>query len=173
MKVGVVLISFVVLISGCEPERDVARDGKALNRSPMAKATPSATAESDHFRLLAQRGVFKVYGPKRVWGLCPPNPLPLTRDDLHDAERAVIMASESRKMMGKGFDPRGARARADLGSEVGVIGYARKSCGEGTVARTAVVNIHFPKMEPSASLSSATFYVSRQQRGWMLWDWPS
>lgn len=173
MKLGAVVVTFAVITSACEPGADLSRGGQSLTPSPTEKARPRATAAPDHFRLVARRGAFKVYAPKRLWGLCPPNPLPLSRDHLKDAERAVVRAAESGQMTGKGFDPRGARARAFLGSEGGVFKYARKKCGEEVVARTAIVDIHFPKMEPSASLSNSTFYVSREQRGWILWDWPS
>lgn len=127
------------------------------------------------YPLVAERGSLKVYapGPGQPWGWCPEEPLSLDQADLRQAEQAVLLTVHESSNKSEGFDPRGATARAALGSEVGVFTYARKRCGDVVVERTSVVDVSFPKMSWSASLSSATFYVSREERGWVVWDWPS
>jgi hypothetical protein len=42
-------------------------------------------------------------------------------------------------------------------------------CGQVVGGRTWVVEIHFPKLEPSASLSQGQAFVSRFQSGWRVW----
>lgn len=42
-------------------------------------------------------------------------------------------------------------------------------CGPGVGSRTWVVEIHFPKLEPSASLSQGQAFVSRFRSGWRVW----
>ena len=42
-------------------------------------------------------------------------------------------------------------------------------CGPEVGSRTWVVEIHFPKLEPSASLSQGQAFVSRFRAGWRVW----
>jgi hypothetical protein len=53
-------------------------------------------------------------------------------------------------------------------------GGAKRQCGETTQERTVVVDLRFPAMEPSASLSQGTVYVARMGRGdqadYRVWD---
>jgi hypothetical protein len=42
-------------------------------------------------------------------------------------------------------------------------------CGPVVGARTWVVEIRFPKLEPSASLSQGQAFVSRFRSGWQVW----
>lgn len=42
-------------------------------------------------------------------------------------------------------------------------------CGEQVGGRTWVVELHFPEMEPSASLSNGQLFVSRFRDGWWAW----
>lgn len=173
MKVAAVVISAAMVITACETGNDVPRAANHASPSTTERRRPHATASADHFTLVARRGDFKVYAPRRLWGLCPADPLPLTRHELRDAERAVVLAANSGGTADNGFDPRGARARAAFGSDRRVFKGTQKRCGAETVNRTAVVDIRFPEMEPGASLSSSMFYVSKEPRGWVLWDWPS
>ena len=42
-------------------------------------------------------------------------------------------------------------------------------CGPVVGRRTWVVEMHFPKLEPSASLSQGQAFVSRFRSGWRVW----
>jgi hypothetical protein len=48
--------------------------------------------------------------------------------------------------------------------------YVRNACGAGFERRAAAVSIRYPRIEPiSASLSQATFALSRTPSGWVVW----
>lgn len=113
-----------------------------------------------------------VYAPGRgqPWGWCPREPLaPPT--DLAQAENAVLVAIEH-ESEGTGFDAREARIAATPGSETGTFDYVRTRCGNAVADWTVVANATFPHMLPSASLSQATYYLIREERGWGVWDRP-
>ena len=42
-------------------------------------------------------------------------------------------------------------------------------CGPEVGSRTWVVEIYFPKLEPSASMSQGQAFVSRFRSGWRVW----
>jgi hypothetical protein len=42
-------------------------------------------------------------------------------------------------------------------------------CGPVVGSRTWVIEMHFPKLEPSASLSQGQAFVSRFRSGWRVW----
>jgi len=46
---------------------------------------------------------------------------------------------------------------------------ALNMCGSVVGGRTWIVELHFPKLEPSASLSQGQAFVSRFRSGWRVW----
>ena len=54
-------------------------------------------------------------------------------------------------------------------SRQGVGGIAMRMCGSLVGGRTWVVEMHFPNLEPSASLSQGQAFVSRFRSGWRVW----
>jgi len=46
---------------------------------------------------------------------------------------------------------------------------ALNMCGPVVGGRTWIVELHFPKLEPSASLSQGQAFVSRFRSGWRVW----
>lgn len=42
-------------------------------------------------------------------------------------------------------------------------------CGQEVANRTWIVELHFPRLEPSASLSQGQAFVSRFASGWRVW----
>ena len=57
--------------------------------------------------------------------------------------------------------------RADTG--LGRGGEVKSQCGAGTQQRTVVVDLQFPSLSPSASLSQGTVFVSRFGDGYQVW----
>ena len=51
----------------------------------------------------------------------------------------------------------------------GFAAIALRMCGSVVGKRTWVVEMHFPKLEPSASLSQGQAFVSRFRSGWRVW----
>lgn len=69
-----------------------------------------------------------------------------------------------------GIDPAGAIVRGY--SSAGVRGgLARGLCGIRARERSVVVTARFPRVTFSAALSQATYYVSREPRGWLVWGY--
>jgi len=58
-------------------------------------------------------------------------------------------------------------ARAPFDSERGP--QAKEECGKKAWRRTVVVYLHFPAIEPSASLSQGVLFVSRFDDGYKVW----
>jgi hypothetical protein len=48
-------------------------------------------------------------------------------------------------------------------------GEVKSQCGAGTQQRTVVVDLQFPSLSPSASLSQGTVFVSRFGDGYQVW----
>jgi hypothetical protein len=54
-------------------------------------------------------------------------------------------------------------------SDVGFAGVAYHLCGSFVGKRTWVVEMRFPRLEPSASLSQGQAFTSRFESGWRVW----
>ncbi len=69
----------------------------------------------------------------------------------------------------KAINTRGATI---VTSELGEIdgAYVAHQCGEAAQKKTVVVQLRFPKMLPSASLSEGIVFVSRFQDGYHVWE---
>jgi hypothetical protein len=135
----------------------------------------NAAVKEQPYPLLVDRGGLRIFGPGagQGWSRCPRGALPLRARDLRTAERAALHLVQVFVRQGRyrGRDTRGANARAArLGSGVWTrSGLAKSTCGRAIVPRTAAVGVGFPRVTWSASLSSATFFVSRVREGWIVW----
>jgi hypothetical protein len=138
----------------------------------LAFAAPAAAAPQP-YPVLVERDGLRVYGPVRsgTWGRCPRAAQPVRDRDLRVAARAALLAVPRLYRNDKQIDVRGATARsARLGTAVWTRwGLARSTCGRRAEARTIAVGVGFPRVNWSASLSSATFFVSRVRDGWVIW----
>ena len=117
------------------------------------------------YPVLVERAGVRVYARAEglPWGRCPRGALPVRTRDLHGARRAVLLAVPPLYRDERPVDVRGAWARAArLGAaEWTRSGLARSTCGAEVARRTTAVAVRFPRVTWSASLSSATFFVSR------------
>lgn len=125
------------------------------------------------YPVLVERGGVRVYARAdgQPWGRCPRGSLPVRTRDLNVARKAVLLAVPRLYRQEKLVDVRGARARAArLGAaEWTRAGLARSTCGTEVARRTIAVGVGFPRVTWSASVSSATFFVSRVADGWVIW----
>jgi hypothetical protein len=86
--------------------------------------------------------------------------------------RAAEQALDEVALDYQGVDTRHARVQASdrtafagaRGSEV------RRQCGAKAARRTVVVQLLFPRMLPSASLSQGVVFVARFPRGYRIWE---
>ena len=137
----------------------------------LVLAAPAAGARQP-YPVLVQRDGLRVYAPAKsgTWGRCPRTAQPVRDRDLPTAARATLLAVPLLYRNDRGVDVRDATARA---ARLGVVwtrsGLARATCGARVAARTIAVNVRFPRVTWSASLSSAVFFVSRVPDGWVIW----
>jgi len=102
-----------------------------------------------------------------VLGRCPSHPLPLPPEAVaRAADQARIQAPVLYRGSGLAVVVRSALApyAGPRGSEVSA------QCGARVVRRTVVVDLFFPKMLPSASLSQGTVFVSLSGTGYQVWE---
>lgn len=141
-----------------------------MTLAALAVGTPAAGTQP--YPVLVERAGSRVYAPAagQAWGRCPRQAQPLRHRDLMGASRATLLAIP-RLYARDALDHRGARARAArLGTaEWTRSGLARSSCGSRVAARTLAVGVGFPRITFSASMSSATYFVSRVPDGWVIW----
>ncbi len=105
------------------------------------------------------------------FGRCP-NPPPLTFDP--DAGvNAVAAARAALPTLYRNIETAGYQVRAaGPATATSVAGYgaiAGTLCGQLARSRTYVVELYFPAMEPSASLSQGQLFASRLGVGWQVW----
>ena len=142
-----------------------------------ASPSPSRKEDAGLYPLLAESDSIRVYAPARgqPWGWCPSEAQQLSADDVAEAKRAAFI----------GIDVLYARTKPPLSTEGATAwgGLARKSKTEGTLAktecggkaraRTIFIVIDLPQVaEFSASLSRPVFYLSRYDKGWIMWHQP-
>lgn len=99
---------------------------------------------------------------------CPAAILPLPAAGVsHAATRALAEAAR----LYPGLNTRGAEVMAaDRSAFAGVRGREVGSlCGQKVAARTVVVQMLFPRMLPSASLSEAVVFAGRFAHGYRVW----
>jgi hypothetical protein len=99
---------------------------------------------------------------------CPAGILPLPAAGVqHAADQALAEAAK----LYPGLNTRGAEAMAaDRSAFAGVRGREVSSlCGTKVAARTVVVQMLFPRMLPSASLSQSVVFAGRFATGYRVW----
>jgi hypothetical protein len=118
-------------------------------------------------RVRARRAVIAA----AAGGACPRKALPLPPDALAGATRAALREAPSLYGGTRGIDTRDRRAtRAALANVAGTRGsQVRRECGRRVQRRTVVVDLEFPRMLPSASLSQGTLFIARLRRGYQVW----
>ena len=99
---------------------------------------------------------------------CPQAALPLRADGV---QRAADAALASAARLYPGLNTRGTEVMAaDRSAFAGVRGDQVKFlCGQRLADRTVVVQMLFPRMLPSASLSEAVVFVARFATGYRVW----
>jgi hypothetical protein len=99
---------------------------------------------------------------------CPEGALRLTRDA--PAPAIVAALTEASGAYGE-IDTERARVNvAARATSAGARGrMVRRMCGRRVARRTVVVDLFFPAMLPSASLSQGTVFVSRVADGYHIW----
>lgn len=98
---------------------------------------------------------------------CPQEILRLSRDAPAPATLAALAEAPDAY---SGIDTERARAEAGAratSAERG--GMVRRMCGNSVARRTVVVDLLFPELRPSASLSQGTVFVSRFADGYHIW----
>jgi hypothetical protein len=130
--------------------------GSAIAATVMAAALVSALAAGT------------AAGSSTANGVCPAGALQLPKDAVARASRTAL-ASAAKEYRGlktagaKVTSGRRATAAGPRGEQVG------RDCGAKARARTVVVELQFPRMEPSASLSEGVVDVSRFPGGYRVW----
>lgn len=146
MRRAVLSIAFassVLVVAGCVQ----ASGGGKVVRSPASlKSTASLAAVKD----------------------CPA-PLRLPGNGIAPAANRAL---DEAKRLYDGIDTTNARAtQAARGPAAGVRGrQIKKECGLKVQRRSVVVELFFPKMRESASLSQGTVFVSRFRRSYKVWE---
>jgi len=99
-------------------------------------------------------------------GQCPTNPLALPSEAV---ARAADQARIQAPALAKGFGPAVVElsARAAYAGAYG--GIVKHLCGKLAFRRSVVVELLFPKMLPSASLSQGVVFVSLFSTGYQVW----
>lgn len=143
---------------------------RSLVASVLCALLFASPATAGPYRLIVERDGLRVYGPAS--GTCPRGVLAVSHADVRTARRAVLLAAP-KLYLGRG---RAYRAVGSTGAGLAPV-YPRsrgaKECGKRIFKRTIVVDVVFPHVARwSASLSQATFLVSRIRRGWVIWGQP-
>lgn len=155
---------------------------------PVAAATPTVSAgepsprhtpTAEEYTVLARDADFVVLGPSsgQTFGWCPAEPLGIDEGDFSEASRAAVLGittpAKATATMSKAFDEARPTDAAMATESPEYFQDAVARCGSLVQSRTIVVTVSFPNVTWSASLASASFYVSRLDEGWVVWDWPT
>jgi hypothetical protein len=99
---------------------------------------------------------------------CPAGALVLPKDGVAHASRTALASAgrEYRGLKTGGASVTSAKRATVAGPRGQQVG---RECGERMRARTVVVELRFPRMEPSASLSEGVVDVSRFSDGYRVW----
>lgn len=102
-----------------------------------------------------------------VLGRCPRHPLPPPPEAV---ARAADQARIQAPFLYRGSGP-AVVVRSALAPDAGARGdQVNAQCGTRVFRRTVVVDLFFPKMLPSASLSQGTVFVSLSGTGYQVWE---
>lgn len=139
----VALVSSVLTVMGC-----------AKSSGDLGTERSSATSGS----------IARLATPKDC-----PNPLKLPGNGVAPAANRAL---EEAGRLYDGLNTKNTRVtQAARGPAAGVRGrQIRKECGGKVQRRSVVVELFFPEMRESASLSQGTVFVSRFPRGYRVWE---
>ena len=98
---------------------------------------------------------------------CPTKALPLTAESV---ARAADQARIQAPMLYKGFGPARVELAWQAKFRLNVWASTPFNCSDTVRRRTVVVDLLFPKMLPSASLSEGVVLVSRFPSGYRVWE---
>jgi hypothetical protein len=127
---------------------------------------------ADDYSVVAEDEQMRVFAPGngQPYGWCPVNAETLAAGDPGFAEDAVLLAAEE---ISGGLDIDDAFVDSELASKApGPPDFARmitRACPPSLVGRTVLVTLHLPQVE-SASLGATTYFVSKESRGWVIWN---
>jgi hypothetical protein len=102
-----------------------------------------------------------------VLGRCPKDALPLPAEAV---ARAADQARIQAPALYKGFGPAVVELAWLAKFKLNVWAAAPFNCSSRVRIRTVVVDLLFPKMLPSASLSEGVVFVSLFRTGYQVWD---
>lgn len=105
--------------------------------------------------------------PSAVLGRCPTDALPLSAEAV---ARAADQARIQAPALYKGFGPAVVELAWRANFRLNVWAATPFRCSELVRNRTIVVDLLFPKMLPSASLSKGVVFVSRFSTGYQVWN---
>jgi hypothetical protein len=101
---------------------------------------------------------------------CPIGALPVSEEDLDDAERFILEWLPSHYQQEQPDDLEGATAEAALAPDAPRGEAARIACGEEIWERTIEVDVVLPRVaEYSASLSQLSYFVAKMSESWEVW----
>jgi hypothetical protein len=114
-------------------------------------------------------GQARLPGSPKRQATCPRSAARLPADAV---ARAALAALAEAPRLYRGTDTRGARlVGAALATSAGTRGeQVRRTCGMRTQRRSVVVELLFPRMRPSASLSQGTVFVSLIRGRYRVWE---
>ena len=154
---AVALLAAVATVSGAAASGGAAAGPKG----PTAVAASTA-------RLTAASAVRPIAAEAARFSVCPRPALQLRADSV---QRAADAALASAARLYPGVNTRGTEVMAaDRSAFAGARGgQVKVLCGQRVADRTVVVQMLFPRMLPSASLSEAVVFVARFASGYRVW----
>ncbi|HZC52000.1 MAG TPA: hypothetical protein VE441_05840 [Mycobacterium sp.] len=109
----------------------------------------------------------RVQDSSATLGRCPTNALPLTAESV---ARAADQARIEAPALYKGFGPAVVELAWRAKFRLTVWASTRFNCSDKARRRSVVVDLLFPQMLPSASLSEGVVLVSRFPTGYRVWE---
>jgi hypothetical protein len=146
----------------------VAVSGAAASRGAAAGPKGPAAVAASAARLTAVGEVRPAAAEAAPVNVCPGDALTLRADSVQRAADAAL-ASAARLYPGvntRGTEVMAADRSAFAGARGGEVKFL---CGQRLADRTVVVQMLFPRMLPSASLSEAVVFVARFATGYRVW----
>jgi hypothetical protein len=139
-----------------------------LRRARLTRFTLSTLLGAAALLVTAWGGAKAEAGPAPALSPDCPKVVPL-EPGRHARERAIAAVRESLRTGPEDWRTYEIRSayRATSGQGFAVVAFPM--CGPVVGRRTWVVEIRFPKLEPSASLSQGQAFVSRFRSGWRVW----
>ena len=136
----------------------------AVTAAVLAGAVPGLAASAPSGTVAAPS---TVQASSAKLGSCPRHALPLTAESV---ARAADQARVEAASLYKGFGPAVVELAWRAKFRLNVWASTPFNCSDKVRRRTVVVDLLFPKMLPSASLSEGVVLVSRFPTGYRVWE---